>query len=162
MKKTIFTIALMAMMLFVTSGLSSQEKALTPGTLAPELNLSSDTQSSKLSLLRGEFVLLSFWSSTDATSRIQCNEYSAWANNCHNAAVRHIGVNFDQEPVLFSEITRLDGLDPATQFNVKGTEADRIKSDYQLAQGYGTLLIGPDGRIAAINPSTSDLSSLID
>ncbi|MCC8120281.1 MAG: redoxin domain-containing protein [Bacteroidales bacterium] len=161
MKKTIFTIALMAVMLIATSGLSRGEAALAPGSVAPELNLTSDSQSTALSLMRGDYVLLSFWSSSDAASRVQCNAYSAWVNDCHDAKIHHVGVNFDQEPALFHEITRLDGLDKATQFNVSGSAADRIISDYQLAQGYGTMLIGPDGRIAAINPSTSDLSSLL-
>ncbi len=161
MKKTIFMIALMAVMLVSTSGHSRGDAALSSGEFAPELQLSADSYSTALSLMRGDYVLLTFWSSENAESRINCNAYSAWVKGCQPSNLRHVGVNFDQEPALFSEIARRDGMDMEAQFNVRGTDADHIISDYHLAQGYGTMLIGPDGRIAAINPTTSDLTSLL-
>ncbi|MDE7376969.1 MAG: SCO family protein, partial [Muribaculaceae bacterium] len=76
------------------------------------------------------------------------------------ANLRHVSVNFDQEPALFAEIAKRDGLDMAQQFNVTGAQANNIASDYGLDHGFGSMLIAPDGRIAKVNPSLSELSSL--
>ena len=61
---------------------------------------------------------------------------------------------------LFNQIVTRDNLDSDAQFNVQGKQAERIIADYDLDNGYGSYLIGPDGHIAAINPSISNLITI--
>lgn len=161
MKKSIVGVLLAALMLVATSGLSRSNGGIDPGTMAPDIVLDNDTLKTSLQDMRGEYVLLTFWASDDAESRIQCTQYSAWVREHEIDNLNHISVNFDLEPELFREIARLDNLDPQRQFNVRGAQADAIINDYGLASGYGSVLIGPDGRIVSVNPTTSDIPSLI-
>lgn len=161
MKKSIVGVLLAALMLVATSGLSRSHNGIDQGMVAPNIVLDNDTLQTSLRDMRGEYVLLTFWASDDAESRIQCTQYSAWVKEHGIDNLKHVSVNFDQEPELFREIARLDNLDPLRQFNVRGAQADAIIDDYGLASGFGSILIGPDGRIVSVNPKTSDISSLI-
>lgn len=161
MRKTLFTIALMAMMLFSTSALNKHRAGLEIGETAPELILSQADNDIKLSQLRGDYVLLTFWSSADAASRIECNRYSAWINANASEKLRHLSVNFDEHPELMAEIVKRDNLDENAQFNVSGQQAAKIINDYGLSRGFGSVLIGPDGRVLRFDPEKSELSSLI-
>lgn len=78
-----------------------------------------------------------------------------------NNKVCLVGINLDENSSLFSQIVSADNLNKKTQFNVKGKKAAKINTDYHLTAGYGTLLIGPDGRVIAANPSTARLSEQI-
>jgi hypothetical protein len=69
-------------------------------------------------------------------------------------------VNFDENSTMFSQIVRADNLDPKTQFNAKGKNAEKINSDYHLTKGYGTLLIDPNGRVIAANPNPLQIAAL--
>lgn len=161
MKKSIVGVMLTALMLLATSGLTRNNDGIANGQFAPNITLDNDIVMTSLQDMRGEYVLLTFWASDDADSRIQCTQYSAWVKEMGLANVRHVAVNFDDEPDLFREIVRLDNLDYQGQFNVRGAEAVAISEDYGLASGYGSVLIDPQGRIVCVNPKQSDISSLI-
>ena len=47
------------------------------------------------------------------------------------------------------------------QFNVSGNLAKKIKDDFHLDHGYGTLLIDPSGQIVAHNPSIDEVSRIV-
>ncbi len=161
MKKSIVGVMLTALILVATSGLTRSDEGIATGQSAPDIALNNESETTTLHDMRGEYVLLTFWASDDAASRIQCTHYSAWVQENENAHLRHVSINFDREPELFREITRLDNLDPQRQFNVKGAEADVIIDSYGLASGYGSVLIDPNGRIVSLNPKTSEISSLM-
>jgi len=146
------------------SGFNDQRLGVMPGNVAPMLSLKNDVSNFNLSDYQGKYVLLSFWSSGDAKSRMLCNSYDAWvnSNDPRNEKVKLVGVNFDDNNILFSQISSCR--QPTmlkTQFNAKGKNAEKINSDYHLAAGYGTLLIGPDGRVVAANPSIDSLAQLV-
>ncbi len=110
---------------------------------------------------RGRYVLLSFWSSTDARSRRAANIYTAWKRRHPSAPVVLAGVNFDANPAVFSGIVRRDGLDPDNHCRVSGDTARAVADVYGLHGGYGSLLIAPDGKIVAHNPTEGQLDKLI-
>lgn len=157
MKKTFSTIAAMLMLLLTASSYSSSNSGTEVGEFAPSLKVCNDSTTADLSQMQGKYVLLTFWTSADAASRINCKKYDAWMEANNPTGLRHVSVNFDKEPTLFEEIAKRDGLDAKSQFNVRGKEAAKIIRDFRLADGYGTMLIAPDGRIAKINPNPSDL-----
>lgn len=130
------------------------------GKKAPWLNIPGADREVVLDEMRGEYVLLNFWSSSDAPSRIAVNKYNSWMESHPEADVSLLGVNFDNSENLFKEIVRRDGLDAASQFNVSGEDAKTIIKNYGLENGYGTVLINPQGKIVAHNPSAEDLATI--
>lgn len=160
MKKLVSAIALLAVLITASSGSSSKEMYLAEGDRAPELSIENGMRHISLDEYKGDYVLLTFWKSSDAQSRIDCNVYSTWFAKTKPANIKHMSVNFDNEPVIFEEIVKLDKMDQQSQYNVKGNVATKIIADYNLQEGYGSVLIGPDGTIKAFNPSAHELSSL--
>ena len=66
MKKTVFTIALMALLLISTSAYNQEDQGIRKGDNAPSLVIENAEQSFDLAKMKGSYVLLTFWSSTDA------------------------------------------------------------------------------------------------
>jgi hypothetical protein len=163
MKKTFWIIAFVSVLFTTIAGFNDNRFGVMPGNIAPTISLQNEFSTVELSQCRGKYVLLSFWSSSDANSRVLCNSYDAWikSNDPMNNKVCLVGINLDENSSLFSQIVSADNLNKKTQFNVKGKKAAKINTDYHLTAGYGTLLIGPDGRVIAANPSTARLSEQI-
>ncbi len=131
------------------------------GLIVPSLTLQSETQNVSLNKLKGKYVLLTFWSSTDAISRVACNEYTAFEKKANADEICFLSVNFDQSEQLFKEVVRRDKLNAKTQFNVQGDVAQNIKKTFHLEDGYNSLLIDPIGQIVATNPSTATLTKIL-
>lgn len=162
MKKSLLVIALFAVLLFASSGLNDSPFGVMPGDRAPVLSLAGEADSASACGSDGNYLLLSFWSSGDAPSRQMCNEYSKWiAANADRSQVRMLAVNFDENEVLFRQIVEADGMDPQAQFNVKGEVAGKIRSEFRLDHGFGTLLIDPDGIVVAANPDSQTLEKFL-
>jgi peroxiredoxin len=130
------------------------------GRKAPLLSIGDADRELTLDEMRGEYVILNFWTSTDAVSRVAANEYSDWVAEHPEADVSLLSVNFDTSEGLFREIVRRDGMDVATQYHVAGAEAEAIRNNYALHGGYGTVLINPQGKIIAHNPTEAELDKI--
>ncbi len=128
------------------------------GRKAPTLNIHDADRELTLHAMRGEYVLLNFWNSTDAASRVAANTYDRWMEKHPQADVSLLSVNFDRSEAFFHEIVRRDGLDENMQYHVSGSEAAQIRKNYALHDGYGTVLINPEGKIIAHNPTPEELS----
>lgn len=114
--------------------------------------------------MRGHWVLLQFWSSSDARSRIAGKQYTAIEqklNDGQSAERFHLlSVNMDRSERLFREIVRRDNLSAENHIHVDGSQANRIIHDYRLTEGFKSLLIDPKGRIVAMNPSIETLTKM--
>ena len=161
MKKLVSFVALLAALLLATSGYNEYDRILAIGDDAPSLTVSNNDTTFNLGKSEGDYVLLTFWATSDARSRVDCQRYSKWFEKNNPTKVKHVSVNFDEEPSLFREIVRLDNLEPYAQFNVNGSEASQIRHDFGLDNGYGSILIDPNGYIKSFNPSSQDLRSLL-
>lgn len=161
LKQTFFLVALAIGLLLFAGGHANDSMQAVAGMRAPELMvpqadslISEDRQS-------GDYTLLCFWSSTDAASRRDANLYTAWLRANADAPVKVIGVNFDDSESLFNEIVRRDSLVAADQFYVSGDTAALVAREYGLSKGeFGSVLIGPDGKIVQANPTEEFLSTL--
>lgn len=160
MKKTILLIIVLTVMLVISVGYSDSRHRTAIGEPAPPLVLSRPDTTLVLRDAPGKYVLLNFWSSTDALSRQLINRYTAWLRANPDADLDLVSVNFDSSPRMFGEIVRRDGLMPATQFHVAGDTARVVASAYGLRNAYGSLLIGPDGKIVAHNPDEVTLTQI--
>ncbi len=158
MKKTILLLALFIGLLVTSSGFNSTSLNTAIGKDAPDIACQDIADAIRQCEDEGRYVLLSFWSSTDGQSRLSVNNYDAWLGNNKDAKVDLLAVNFDKSSNLFHEIVKRDGLDSYNQYNVAGETARQIMHDYHLDNGYGSLLIDPQGKIIAHNPTTETLA----
>ena len=158
MKKTILLLALFLGLLVTSTGFNSTSLNTAIGKDAPQIDCYEISQAIKQCEDQGRYVLLSFWSSTDGPSRLSVNTYDTWLENNRGAKVDLLAVNFDKSSNLFHEIVKRDGLDKDYQYNVAGETARQIIHDYHLDSGYGSLLIDPQGKIIAHNPTTALLA----
>ncbi len=161
MKKTFLIAALFLGLLIVSAAFNKTERNTEIGKDAPEITISTAGDTIDLNSLKGKYVLISFWASDDACSRAAANNYTAWTNRHKNTNLSYVGINFDDSKTLFNEIVRLDGLNPVQQHNVSGDDAKDLEMKYHLDDGYGSLLIDPEGKIIAHNPTDTELGQLV-
>ena len=161
MKKLLTTFALIALLLGSTSGFNEEKTTAGIGEKAPDFVTKNQSTSFRLSEKAGRYVLLSFWKSSDAESRIRCKFYENCVRNASDKSkIEFVAVNFDSRQELFEQIVKQDNLEAHTQFNVTGAIANHIRESYGLTGQLGTLLIDPDGRIIAANPSKETIARL--
>lgn len=130
------------------------------GRRVPSLALKDAEREINIDRMRGEYVILNFWTSTDAASRADANMYCSWIEKHPGADVKLLSINFDKSEGLFKEIVRRDGLNPEEQFHADAAEAAEIRRSYALGKGYGSVLVNPQGRIVAHNPTAADLDRI--
>jgi len=157
MKRAIFTIFLMVAVLLL---ISSHETSLLKNAdtyTAPKFTIGAGDSAVSLDDMRGKYVLLTFWSSDDARSRLANIEYSAIAGR--HASLEHVGVNFDSSQSMFKEILKRDNLTGAQlQLHVDKESAARLINSYGLKNGYQSYLVSPDGNVLARNPSAETIT----
>ena len=160
-KQTILTGSLLLALIVASAGIGTQPSDTAVGKKAPVVQLDRVQSAINADELKGKYVLITFWSSSDAASREACNRYNAWFNVNHPDDARFVGINFDDSPEMFREIVRRDSLNPADQYCVSRPEAEAIFRTYHLEKGYGSLLVSPQGRIVSHNPDPARLSEII-
>lgn len=162
MKKAILIIAFFAVLLVSASAYTDRFIDTTAGSTAPVFAVTNNDNTASVDQARGKYLLLTFWASDDANSRIRCNEYQTLLrSHDFSGQLQVISVNFDRSKKLFEEIVRKDNLDAKSQFYVQGDKAAKLIDDYRLKDGYQTFLVDPQGRVAATNPSPSLLADIL-
>lgn len=159
MKKAILIIASFAFLVITLAAFNDRATAPGVGFKAPDLFLVSGDSVSSLHDYKGETVLVTFWSSGDAPSRIRCNEYSAIADRDNR--LHHIAVNFDSNEALFGEIVKRDNLTASKQYHVDGERAELIKLNYHLDRGLHSFLINHKGVIVAVDPDVEHVNNAL-
>ena len=160
MKKTIASIAVLISLTLLVSAYSSRAVDGMKGSIAPDFSISNADTTVTLGSMRGNYVMITFWSSADAQSRIDNLRYASYAENS-DSPIAHLAVNYDRNAELAAEIIRRDGVEQSTQFFDKDGMEGRIYADYHLGDGYMTCLIDPAGKIIAVDPTTDYLNELL-
>lgn len=158
MKKTLIFLALLVIIVISLSAHSPRVIAPQKGYTVPALSIESEDSVISLSDFRGKYLLLTFWASTDAASRVRCNEYDGLIDQ--NAKICHLSINLDKNRRLFKEIVKNDNLDSEFQFNLPTSKAEAVITEFGLKTGLRSFLIDPQGRIMAINPTAGQIVSL--
>ena len=132
-------------MMMLTSAISNDNVPLEVGNQAPEISISkADGKSIRLSELKGESVIVNFWSVKDAESRISNIRL---AREAERNGVKYIGMCLDDDRQLAEEVMRADNMSESTQYF-----ADRqIKEAYLDGSNVRTVKIDPYGIVAAID-----------
>lgn len=130
------------------------------GSIAPDFSISNTDTTTTLGSLRGNYVIVTFWSSADAQSRIDNLRYDKYAKQS-KTPIAYVAVNYDRNRELADEIIRRDGVEQSSQFFDSDGKQGRIFADYHLGDGYHTCLIDPAGKIIAVDPSDDYLDELL-
>lgn len=149
MKFYLSLIALIFVSLFITTGFSPSSSEISVGDVAPQFSVSNSDGSFSLRDSRGDSILITFWSVSDAASRRDCNIYSA---SLDGTGVRHIAINLDVNSPLYSKVVLADGLPAADCYSPDALTASQIARNYGLEGRFGSVLVSPDGKISSINP----------
>lgn len=156
-RNTVMLVVIVLVMVVFGSKVIGVDSQPEQGEEAPDFTVARNDSTVSLHDMRGRYVLVDFWSSADANSRLKSNEYNTLPIT-HTARLRRVSVNFDRSEELFKEIVNRDHLDPQEQYFAGDADFDKIIQDYGMMQGYNSYLIDPDGRIVAVNPDNEYLS----
>ncbi|WP_288361792.1 thioredoxin family protein, partial [uncultured Bacteroides sp.] len=107
--------------------------------------------------LKGRYVLLSFWASYDAQSRMQNVSLSNALRSSHN--VEMVSISFDEYQSIFKETVRKDQIVTPTCFVETEGEGSGLFKKYRLNRGFTNYLLDGNGVIIAKNISAADLSA---
>lgn len=151
--------------LFISSLTSFVEKdkptsGLNVGDVAPSFKIDATLNGQQLDLqnLKGKYVLLSFWASYDAQSRMQNVSLNNALQNL-SKDVKMVSVSFDDYQSVFSETIRKDKVQSSDCYLETKGEASSIFKKYNLDRGFKNYLLDDRGVIVAKNISAFQLSS---
>ena len=158
--KWIFVVLIISSLIsFSFVGKNTPTEGLTIGDKAPTFTICGEKQLIDLKDLRGKYVLLSFWASYDALSRMQnatLNHAVAQADN-----VEMVSVSFDEYQSVFQETIRKDQIVTPTCFAETKGENSGLFKKYRLNRGFTNYLLDGNGVIIAKNISAADLSAYV-
>ena len=138
---------------------------LNVGDIAPDFKIQSMSAGqplAELSDMKGKYVLLSFWASYDAHSRMQ----NASLSNVLRSASRKenvemVSVSFDEYQSIFKETVRKDQIVTPTCFVETKGESSGLFKKYRLGRGFTNYLLDENGVIIAKNISAAELSAYL-
>lgn len=136
---------------------------LNVGDIAPDFKIESMSaeQPAELSDLKGKYVLLSFWASYDAQSRMQNASLSNALRSASPDNVEMVSVSFDDFSSIFKETIRKDQIVTPTCFVETKGESSGLFKKYRLSRGFTNYLLDDNGVIIAKNISAAELSSYL-
>ena len=138
---------------------------LNVGDMAPDFKIqtmSAEQSQTELSDLKGKYVLLSFWASYDAQSRMQNASLSNVLRSAsRNENVEMVSVSFDEYQSIFKETVRKDQIVTPTCFVETKGESSGLFKKYRLGRGFTNYLLDENGVIIAKNISAAELSAYL-
>lgn len=140
-------------------GKDTPTEGLTIGDRAPEFKICGEKQLVNLKDFRGKYVLLSFWASYDANSRVNNATLNHATNQVGN--VEMVSVSFDNYKSIFNETIRKDRISTANCFVELDGENSEIYKTYRLHKGFKNYLLNEQGVIIAKDINAKQLSSYL-
>ena len=133
------------------------------GDIAPDFiqSMSDGQQADKLSDREGGYVLLSFWASYDAQSRMRNASLSNVLRDAAQENVEMVSVSFDEYRSVFEETVRKDQIVTPVCFVETEGENSELYKQYRLGRGFTNYLLDENGVIIAKNISAAELSSYL-
>ena len=138
---------------------------LNVGDIAPDFKIQSMSAGqplAELSDMKGKYVLLSFWASYDAHSRLQNASLSNVLRSAsRNENVEMVSVSFDEYQSIFKETVRKDQIVTPTCFVETKGESSGLFKKYRLGRGFTNYLLDENGVIITKNISAAELSAYL-
>ena len=159
MNKTLLTIAVLGLLTLLTSAYYSAPADSRIGYKAPSLVLDGNNGLSPLQQHLGENVLLTFWTSSDADSRLDNMRYDRISRDDAMHFI-HVSVNLDRSASVFNSVVTIDDLNRSTQLTSSLDEQEGIINRWRLDDGFHSFLIDRQGTIEAVDPDVKTLAAL--
>jgi len=137
---------------------------LSIGTKAPDIHLQPmDAEQSvqTLSEKRGHMVLLSFWASYDAASRLRNANLSYALSQVDPESVELVSVSLDEREAVCEEAVRMDQIARRQSYKELSGEESEIYQAYDLEEGFSNYLLNAEGEIIAKNISANDIPAYL-
>ena len=155
-------IALFAAFLLTVSAHTERVFDSMEGYKAPLFTVAASTgETVSLEQMKGRYVILTFWESTNPESRINVNRFEAMASMLGKEKLSLLALNMDSKAKLFEQIKRVDNLSAGTHVNVSSDNREMLENLYHLKSGHNSYLIDPQGEIVAINPSNNVIENIV-
>lgn len=133
------------------------------GDKAPQFTLPATKEGEQplsLRTLKGNYVLLSFWASYDANSRMQ-NVLLSNAVAQMSEEVKMVSVSFDQHQSVFNETIKKDKIEPAFSFVELAGEKSPLYKQFRLKRGFKNYLLNPQGIIIAKDVKAEEIAAYV-
>lgn len=131
------------------------------GNVAPDFSLGDDEKKC-LEALKGNYVLLSFWASYDASARTNNTLFDhALKDLSQNQSVKMVSVSFDEYASIFDETIKQDRLESSHCYVDVSGEASNLFGKYHLDRGFSNYLLDKEGIIIAKNITPDQLVDYI-
>ena len=151
--------ATLAVVVLFTSASSNNAKGGIVGSAASDFTVVNNDGKVSLSQLRGNYVLLTLWSSADATSRLDNIRHDRYATSDDKVVM--MSVNFDRSKALFDELVAADSLDTSKQYFCEQQQRSAFNQKWGTGQQFNTYLIDPSGTVVAVNPTNQEITRLV-
>ncbi len=134
------------------------------GDIAPDVTVPSmsEGQQKAYAASEGKYLLLSFWASYDAQSRMLNASLSNALRKSARDNVEMVSVSFDTYRSVFEETVRKDRIVTPACFVETAGENSELYKDFGLHKGFGNYLLDDAGVIVAKNISATELSAYLD
>ena len=152
-------LATISLVFFSFIGKDTPTEGLTIGDRAPEFKICSERQLVDLKDLRGKYVLISFWASYDAPSRMQNATLSHVASK--NDKVEMVSVSFDDYKSIFNEPIKKDKITTPNCFVETEGEQSELYQTYRLHKGFKNYLLDENGIIIAKDINAKQLAAYL-
>ena len=153
-------ILLFSLTSFIDKGHSTS--GLSVGNIAPDFSLGNDEKKC-LEALKGNYVLLSFWASYDASARTANTLFDhALRELPQNQHVKMVSVSFDEYASIFNETIKQDRLESSHCYVDISGEASDLFDIYRLDRGFSNYLLDEQGVIIAKNITVEQLFDYIE
>ncbi len=165
MKKLKLLIVSFAVLLMTTSAFADKHQDVAIGNDIPSLVIKNDSSEISLPSLKGKWVILSFWSASDAESRLTQNRITTFTRRlpvtAQNIPVELISVNLDRSKQLMQEIIKIDQLNSEMQFHIEDQdEIAVLRKTFRMDNALRTFIINPQGKLAFADPTEDDLKQI--
>ena len=129
--------------------------------VAPDFEMPGmDGNMVRLSLLRGQFVLLDFWASWCAPCRKKNKKLVKYAGDLARNGVLIVSLSLDDSDVEWRKAVREDNVGWMQLVDLSGFKNSTVREQYKVKAVPTVFLIDPDGNVAAINPGIDEILAL--
>lgn len=162
MKHLFMVIAIVMGMFALSSANNDHDYGSNVGQTAPLTALDSTPASNIIKQATGKYLLISFWQSDDAASRMNCKAYDTWMRkSADDSRIAFVAINLDDNNALYKQIVKADNLNSTLQVQLTHDTAESVREAFGLDDTAGSILVDTDGRVLAVNPEPATIASLI-
>ncbi|MCD7935273.1 MAG: thioredoxin family protein [Tannerellaceae bacterium] len=162
MKVKAYVLVVLMAVITVSAGTkeAKSSEGINPGDFAPRIKSFGDSEELNFQNHSERYTLLNFWAAYNAESRARNVQLSNEINKNYPDRIAVLSISLDENPAIFRETVRIDGLDETTQLHGALNQAELYRK-YKLTDGFGCFLINDQGVIIATDLTPGKLANIM-